>query len=51
MGARRLVGVTPVLGGIGTVTQRAAQYMTGVDEEQMNSFQRSFAPQYQKILH
>ena len=48
MGARRLVGVTTVLGGIGTVTQRAAQYMTGVDEEQMNSFQRSFAPQYQK---
>lgn len=48
MGARRLVGVTTVLGGIGTVAQKTAQYMTGVNEDQMNSFQRSFAPQYQK---
>ena len=48
MGARRLVGVTTVLGGIGTVAQKTAQYMTGVNEDQMDSFQRSFAPQYQK---
>jgi hypothetical protein len=48
MGARRLVGVTTVLGGLGTVAQKTAQYMTGVNEDQMNSFQRSFAPQYQK---
>jgi hypothetical protein len=48
MGARRLVGVSTVLGGLGTVTQKTAQYVTGVDEETMNSFQRSFAPDYQK---
>ena len=48
MGARRLVGVTTVLGGLGTVAQKTAQYMTGVNEDQMDSFQRSFAPQYQK---
>ena len=48
MGARRLVGVTTVLGGLGTVAQKTAQYMTGVDEEKMQSFQRSFAPDYQK---
>ena len=48
MGARRLVGVTTVLGGIGTVAQKTAQYMTGVSEDQMDSFQRSFAPQYQR---
>jgi len=48
MGARRLVGVSMVLGGVGTVAQKTAQYVTGVDEEQMDSFQRSFAPDYQK---
>ncbi len=48
MGARRLVGVTTVLGGLGTVAQKTSQYMTGVDEEKMQSFQRSFAPDYQK---
>jgi len=48
MGARRLVGVSTVLGGIGTVTKQTAQYVTGVDDETMNSFQRSFAPSFQK---
>jgi hypothetical protein len=48
MGARRLLGVSTVLGGIGTVTQKTAQYVTGVSEEDMRSFQRSFAPSYQK---
>jgi len=48
MGARRLLGVSTVLGGIGTVTQKTAQYVTGVSEDDMRSFQRSFAPSYQK---
>ena len=48
MGARRLVGVSSVLGGIGYTTKKGAQYLTGVDDETMNSFQRSFAPPYQK---
>jgi len=48
MGARRLVGVSTVLGGIGTVTKQTAQYVTGVDDETMDSFQRSFAPSFQK---
>jgi hypothetical protein len=48
MGARRLVGVSTVLGGIGTVVKETAQYVTGVDNETLNSFQRSFAPSYQK---
>jgi hypothetical protein len=48
MGARRLVGVSTVLGGIGFTVQKGAQYMTGVDEEMMDAFQTSFAPPYQK---
>ena len=48
MGARRLVGVSTVLGGIGFTVQKGAQYMTGVDEEMMTAFQTSFAPPYQK---
>lgn len=48
MGARRLLGVSTVLGGIGTVVQKTAQQFTGVDDETMKSFQRSFAPSFQK---
>ena len=48
MGARRLVGVSTVLGGIGYTTKKGAQYLTGVDDETMESFQRSFAPPYQR---
>ena len=48
MGARRLVGVSTVLGGIGYTVQKGAQYLTGVDEETMKAFQDSFAPPYQK---
>ena len=48
MGARRLVGVSTVLGGIGYTTKKGAQYLTGVDDDTMDAFQRSFAPPYQK---
>jgi len=48
MGARRLLGVSMVLGGVGTTIKKTAQYVTGVDDDKMNSFQRSFAADYQK---
>ena len=48
MGARRLIGASATLGGIGKVVQETAEYMTGVTPEQMDAFQRSFAPEYQK---
>jgi hypothetical protein len=48
MGAKRLLGVTTVLGGAGTVIQKTAEYLTGVTPDQMESFQRSFAADYQK---
>jgi hypothetical protein len=48
MGARRLVGVSTVLGGLGYTVKKGAQFVTGVDDDTMNAFQRSFAPSYQK---
>jgi hypothetical protein len=48
MGARRLVGVSTVLGGLGYTVKKGAQFVTGVDDEKMEAFQRSFAPSYQK---
>ena len=48
MGAKRLIGATTVLGGIGTVATKTAQHFTGVSQEQLDSFQRSFAPSYQQ---
>lgn len=48
MGARRLIGTSAVFGGIGTIVQQTAQAITGVNQDVMDSFQRSFAPQYQK---
>jgi hypothetical protein len=48
MGARRLVGLSTVLGGIGYTVKKGAEYVTGITDQEMDSFQRSFAPQYQK---
>ena len=48
MGAKRLIGVTTVLGGAGAVVQKTAEHITGVTPEQMESFQRSFAAPYQQ---
>ena len=48
MGARRLIGAATTFGGVGTVVQQTAQALTGVNEDTMNSFQRSFAPRYEK---
>jgi hypothetical protein len=48
MGARRLVGLSTVLGGMGYTVKKGAQYVTGVTNDEMDAFQRSFAPQYQR---
>ena len=48
MGARRLVGLSTVLGGAGYTIKKGAQYVTGVTDDEMDAFQRSFAPQYQR---
>jgi len=48
MGARRLIGASATFGGVGKVVQETAEYVTGVTSDQMDAFQRSFAPEYQK---
>jgi hypothetical protein len=48
MGARRLIGASMTFGGVGKVVQETAEYVTGVTPDQMDAFQRSFAPEYQK---
>jgi hypothetical protein len=40
--------MSATFGGIGTIVQQSAQAITGVNQEIMDSFQRSFAPEYQK---
>jgi hypothetical protein len=48
MGARRLIGASAGFGGLGYVVKKGAEAITGVDENKMEAFQRSFAAQYQK---
>ena len=48
MGARRLIGASATLGGIGTVVQKTAEFVTGVDDDKMKAAQRSFVPVYEK---
>ena len=48
MGARRLIGAAAGFGGLGYVVKKGAEAITGVDENKMEAFQRSFAAQYQK---
>ncbi len=48
MGARRLMGAAAGFGGLGYVVKKSAEALTGVDEDKMEAFQRSFAAQYQK---
>ena len=45
MGARRLIGASATFGGVGKVIQETAEYVTGVTPDQMEAFQRSFAPE------
>ena len=44
MGARRLLGTSAVFGGVGKIIQETAEGLTGVDQETMDAFQRSFGP-------
>jgi len=48
MGARRLMGATAGFGGLGYTIKKSAEMLTGVDENKMEAFQRSFAAPYQK---
>ena len=48
MGARRVVGASATLGGIGAVASKTAQFVTGVDQDQMDAAKRSFVPVYEK---
>ena len=48
MGAHFLIGGSAVLGGAGYVVTKTAQALTGVSEEKMEAYLRSFAPSYQK---
>jgi hypothetical protein len=48
MGAHFLIGGSAMLGGAGYVVTKTAQALTGVSEEKMEAYLRSFAPSYQK---
>jgi len=48
MGAHFLIGSSAVLGGAGYVISKTGQALTGVTEEKMEAYLRSFAPSYQK---
>ena len=48
MGARRLIGASATFGGIGKIVSETAQYVTGVDDDKMESARRSFLPTYEK---
>ena len=48
MGARRVIGSSATLGGIGAVVGKTAQYVTGVDQEKLDAAKRSFVPTYEK---
>ena len=48
MGARRIIGASATLGGIGKIVSETAKFVTGVDEEQMEAAKRSFVPTYEK---
>ena len=48
MGARRLMGAAAGFGGLGYVIKKSAGALTGVTDDKVEAFQRSFAPQYQK---
>ena len=48
MGARRLIGAATTLGGIEQAVQHSAQYITGMDSDKLDAFQRHFAPDYER---
>mgnify|MGYP003134449470 CR=1 FL=1 len=48
MGARRLLGASAVFGGTGSIIAGTAEKITGVNQEKMEAFKRSIAPDFQK---
>ena len=48
MGGHFLIGASAVFGGLGYVVTKTAESLTGVGEEKMDAFKRSFAASYQK---
>jgi hypothetical protein len=48
MGAHFLIGASAVFGGLGYVVTKTAESLTGVNEEKIDAFKRSFAASYQK---
>jgi hypothetical protein len=48
MGARRLIGAATTLGGIEQAVQHSAQYITGMDSDKLDAYQRHFAPDYER---
>lgn len=48
MGARRVIGASATLGGIGGIIGTTAEYVTGVDKEKIDAAKRSFVPVYEK---
>jgi hypothetical protein len=48
MGAHFLIGASAVFGGLGYVITKTAESLTGVNEEKIDAFKRSFAASYQK---
>lgn len=48
MGGHFLIGASAVFGGLGYVITKTAESLTGVNEEKIDAFKRSFAASYQK---
>ena len=48
LGIRKLIGLSTTYGGAGYVINGIAQNLTGVTEEQIEAYKRSFAPDYNK---
>jgi len=48
MGARRLLGLATVSYGTGKIVSETAQYVTKVYDKEIEAFQRSFAPYYER---
>jgi hypothetical protein len=48
MGAHFLIGASAVFGGLGYIVTKTAESLTGVNEEKIDAFKRSFAASYQK---
>jgi hypothetical protein len=48
LGIRKLIGLFTTYGGAGYVINGLAQKLTGVSDEQIEAYKRSFAPEYSK---